>query len=179
MLWHRLTFVYGSNVEFSLRRNDRPRWQQGVLGDDHDAVAHHPILGIQLSTQREGANDHTRTDAHILIQDGALDVSIGSNTERNASRRRCARGVVVVGAHHDGIAQAHPAGDVAAQPDDRVAGEMRQPSAASRKQKAPSLGWSLIRCRRRESNPHSFRNTILSRARLPIPSLRQICEALC
>jgi hypothetical protein len=35
----------------------------------------------------------------------------------------------------------------------------------------------IILCRRRESNPHSFRNTILSRARLPIPPLRLAGEA--
>ncbi len=39
-------------------------------------------------------------------------------------------------------------------------------------------------CRRRESNPHALRHTILSRARLPIPPLRQIkknkaCAAFC
>src|SRR6476661_5108 len=29
--------------------------------------------------------------------------------------------------------------------------------------------WTIIWCRWRESNPHSLRNTILSRARLPVP----------
>src|SRR3990172_6715194 len=103
-----------------LRSNQIPAWDNRVFRDDDDPISHHPILVIQLGAAWQGADHNSGPEAHIFVEDGALDVTIFANPQADSVRSIIAA-LVEIGAHEDRIGDAGPVGDVAAQADNRVA----------------------------------------------------------
>jgi hypothetical protein len=70
----------------------RSRMDDGALGDDHDAVLHHPVALIHFDAAREGFDDHVFANAGIFIDDGAFDIAVAANPQREPALPGCSSG---------------------------------------------------------------------------------------
>ncbi len=64
------------------RRND------GILRDHDDAILDSPIWGMQVRTAWEWADDHIRTNASVLVNDGTLNMTVRADANRRLCRTR-------------------------------------------------------------------------------------------
>ena len=61
--------------------NDCTIGNDGMFGDDDDAIARKPIFVIAIFTIGKRANGDVVTDAGVFVDDGAFDTAIGANTD--------------------------------------------------------------------------------------------------
>ncbi len=71
---------------------------------------------LQLCSAGEGLDDHAIADPHVLVQDGALDVAVGTNAHGHILEFA----VVVIGAHEDAVLHEAADADAATNTDDGV-----------------------------------------------------------
>ncbi len=117
-----------------LFRRDARVWQNGrILGDDNNAVLHHPGAGVHFGAAREGLDHHPLADAHIFIQDGTLDDAVGANAQVHIGAFD-GRQVVIICSHDDAVLDLGAGADLAAQADDRVVDLRLADAAAFRQQ---------------------------------------------
>ncbi len=58
---------------------------------------------IQIGAARERPDDHSFADADILIEDGALNVAVWTNSDSISG--------IIIGAHHDTVLDVRPGGN--------------------------------------------------------------------
>ena len=95
-------------------------WKDNVLRNDHDAILDDPVLVGHIRAAVEGADDHIFTQAGILVDDGAFDVTAGTDPDGRLARFRADSCGVIICTHQDTILDLRAGGDNAAHADDRV-----------------------------------------------------------
>jgi hypothetical protein len=81
----------------SLRYDNSAIWQHRVLGNQNDPISHDPILSIQVGARLERFDHYIGSQAGILIDNGALNMAIGTDAQGNLAAGR----VSPTGAHQD------------------------------------------------------------------------------
>ena len=72
------------------RLDHRAVRDDGVLGDDHDAVADVVALAVLLAQALRVDDPHAAPDARVLVDDRVLDDRVGADARRGAGRAPCA-----------------------------------------------------------------------------------------
>jgi len=93
--------------------------EDGVFGDHHDAIAHHPASGIQLGAARKWQNGSSSADMGIFIDNRPFNVAIIADPKRDAFFFHIlgAEKPIIIGTHQDAVFDDHSRADLAAQSD--------------------------------------------------------------
>jgi hypothetical protein len=77
-----------SLIDFKSGRNMCAGRQDGVFGHHHDAIPDHPVRLVDLGTSGKRKDGRATANMGIFIDDGALDMAIRTDAERNTAYHR-------------------------------------------------------------------------------------------